>query len=600
MNPFKTSLWLLLAMLVSLPAKAQSVLPNEAQPPSQGKPSETASIDPLGRSTPRGTVMGFLQMVQLGHFKSAAQYFQKAKSRRAIDDEQLAQELKVLMDRAYVGNLNRLSDHPEGTPQEGVLPNYERVGRFVVGQDSVDLILVRVNDPDYGPMWLFSSDTLAAVPELYDQIQIQSIETRIPGTLVRNSFLGMPLWQWISLLLLIPGATVCAWVLIQILRLIGMLFTSVRKRSLDYQFRAAVSGPVLLLLATAIHGILVHKLDLPLLIRHYYGLVIEVILIMGFTWLTIRLIEWFAQRLRIRALFAGHAGVGSLMPLGQRLLKVLVIVGGVLAVLTTFGFNMTTALAGVGIGGIAVALAAQKTLENVFGGVSVLSDEAIRVGDVCRFGTTIGTVEDIGLRSTRIRTLERVDLFIPNGSLATMNLENLSRRDKFLINNTIGLRYETSRDQLLFVLAELRKLLYAHPKIEPETARVRFSGFGETSLNLEIFCYVRTTDSAEFFAIREDVFLRVMDAVNDSGTGFSLPSQTVYYSRDRGLDPQKTEAALRTVKQWREGKMIPFPDLLPAEIQRLRATLAYPQPDSALLSEGRKSNARSSILDGET
>jgi MscS family membrane protein len=263
-----------------------------------------------------------------------------------------------------------------------------------------------------------------------------------------------------------------------------------------------------------------------------------------------------------------------------------------MVILGNFGFNMTTALAGLGIGGLAIAFAAQKTLENLFGGVSVLADEAIHVGDVCRFGTTIGTVEDIGLRSTRVRTQERIALTIPNGSLATMNLENLTRRDKFLLSTTLGLRSETSRDQLLFVLAEIRKLLYAHPRIEAETARIRFAGFGESSLDLDLFCYVKTLDSVEFTAIREDVLLRIMKIVDDSGTSFSSPSRNVYVARDPGLNVKKSEDAEHLVERWREEDSLPFPDFPPAEISKLRGTIPYPPAGSALAEEEVKQSHR--------
>jgi MscS family membrane protein len=337
-----------------------------------------------------------------------------------------------------------------------------------------------------------------------------------------------------------------------------------------------------LLIATLLHAIGMRFVGLPLLARHYYGQVVLVLLLTGVTWLAVRIIEWSGERLRYRAISAGRAGVGSLMLLVQRMVKVVVIFAGAIFVLDTVGFNLTTVLAGVGIGGIAIAFAAQKTLENLFGGVSVLGDEAIRVGDVCRFGATVGTIEDIGLRSTRVRTLERVELSIPNGSLATMNIENLSQRDKFLFNNTIGLRGDSSRDQLLFCLAEIRKLLYAHPKIEAESARIRLVGFGQSSFDLEIFCYKKTTDSAEFIAIREDILLRIMGIVESSGTSFANPSQTVYFTRDPGMNQRNTEEAARTVGQWRENKVFPFPDFLPAEISRLRGTVAYPPADSVL------------------
>ena len=145
------------------------------------------------------------------------------------------------------------------------------------------------------------------------------------------------------------------------------------------------------------------------------------------------------QRLRVHAVAIGRTGTGSLMLLGERLTKALVVIIAILAVLAICGFNLTTVLAGLGIGGIAIALAAQKTLENLFGGISVLADEVIRVGDYCKFGDRSGTVEDISLRSTRIRTDDRTQLSIPNGAVATMSIENFARRDKIQFNPVLAI-----------------------------------------------------------------------------------------------------------------------------------------------------------------
>jgi MscS family membrane protein len=251
-------------------------------------------------------------------------------------------------------------------------------------------------------------------------------------------------------------------------------------------------------------------------------------------------------------------------------------------ILGTLGFNLTTPLAGLGIGGIAIAFAAQKTLENLFGGVSILGDEVIHIGDVCRFGDRVGTVEDISLRSTQIRTPDRTELFIPNGSLATMNVENLSRRDKILFNTKLGLRYETSPDQMRYVLAQVRRLLYEHPKVETEGARNRFIAFDESALTLEIFSYILTRDFNEFLAIREDLLLRIMDIVAAAGTSFAFPSQTVYLCRDSGVDKEKAERVARQVQKWRESNQLPFPDFKPADISEFSNSLPYPQPGSAL------------------
>jgi MscS family membrane protein len=239
-------------------------------------------------------------------------------------------------------------------------------------------------------------------------------------------------------------------------------------------------------------------------------------------------------------------------------------------------------LAGLGIGGLAIALAAQKTLENLFGGVSVLADEVIRVGDTCRFGDRVGTIEDISLRSTRIRTTERTELSIPNGALAAMNVENLTRRDKILFNPTLGVRYETSADQLRYLLAEVRRMLYEHPKVESESARIRFANFDNSALSLEIFSYVLTPDFAEFTVIREDLLLRIMDLVRKSGSDFAFPSRTLYMTRDSGLDKEKGGVAEQQVEQWRDERQLPFPDFAPADKSAFRGSIAYPEPESAV------------------
>jgi MscS family membrane protein len=302
----------------------------------------------------------------------------------------------------------------------------------------------------------------------------------------------------------------------------------------------------------------------------------------GFFWFVFRASAITMQRLRTHSVAAGRTGTATLFLLGERLVKALVIGIAILSILGILGFNLTTVFAGIGIGGIAIAFAAQKTLENLFGGVSVLADEVIRVGDTCRFGDRVGTVEDISLRSTRIRTDERSELSIPNGALATMNVENLTRRDKILFNPSLGLRRETSPDQLRFVLAEVRRMLYEHPKVESESARIRFASFDSSALTLEIFSYVLTREFAEFTAVREDLLLRIMEMVEKSGSGFAFPSQTLYLGRDPGLDKERSQAAEQQVQKWRDERQLPFPDFAPADKSAFRGSITYPQPESAV------------------
>jgi MscS family membrane protein len=259
-----------------------------------------------------------------------------------------------------------------------------------------------------------------------------------------------------------------------------------------------------------------------------------------------------------------------------------------IAMLQTAGVNVTGILAGLGIGGLAVALAAQKTVENLFGGISLALDQPLRVGDFCRFGDRVGTVEEIGLRSTRIRTLDRTVVSIPNAQFATMELENFAARDRIWLKATLGLRYETTPDQLRHVLVEIRRMLYGHPRVHPDPARIRFVGFGSYSLDLEIFAYVLTADFGEFLAIREDLYLRIMDIVAASGTSFAFPSQTTYLARDTGVDRERQTAAEDAVRESRAHGRLPLPEFPPGMIATTRGALRYPDDGSATASrDGR-------------
>ncbi|HSY03920.1 MAG TPA: mechanosensitive ion channel family protein, partial [Acidobacteriaceae bacterium] len=345
----------------------------------------------------------------------------------------------------------------------------------------------------------------------------------------------------------------------------------------------SVSGPAWLLAGTLVHEFFVRYLGIALLPRHYYFQTASIALIVGFAWIAWRALRWFLRGVRARALSHGHAGTGSLMLLGERIVKAVIVVTGAFAALTTLGFNMTTALAGLGIGGLAIGFGAQQTIANLFGGVSILGDEVIRVGDTCRFGDRTGTVEDIGLRSTRVRTEERTLLAIPNGTVATINVENLSRRDKILFKTTLGFRPETKADHLRYVLAEIRRMLYSHPKIDTKSVRVRLTEIAAAgSLSVEVVSYVLTVDFNEFAAIREDLLLRIMDLVDDAGASVALPSQTLYISRDSGLEKDKAESAAKKITELRDNKKLPFPDFHQEDISSFKGTIDYPQPESAV------------------
>ncbi len=342
----------------------------------------------------------------------------------------------------------------------------------------------------------------------------------------------------------------------------------------------AFAPPFRLYLALLLFGLGSRYLSLSVIAERRVGFLLGLFAVVAFVWFLLRLIDTVSEHAEANYRAAGNRGMLSLVPLLQRSAKVALLLLAALLLAQNYGINVTALLAGAGVAGLAIAFAAQKTIENLFGGVSVILDQPVRVGDFCKVGAFQGTIEDIGLRSTRLRTVDRTVVSVPNAQFSTEFLENFGARDRIRLYQVLSLRYETTPDQLRWLLAELRRLLYSHPMIDREQARVRFINFGPSSLDVEIFCFVRTTDFPAFTAVREDVFLRVMDIVRASGSGFAFPSQTLYFGRDAGVDAARTRAAEEQVEGWRRQGELPFPDFAEGEIGALEGTLSYPPEGS--------------------
>ncbi len=503
----------------------------------------TAATDPLNRTTPSGSALGFLQAAQSHDYGIAAQYLQLSTARRQAEGEEIATQLKAVMDAAFVGRVGAFNQ-ADGMPQEGVPLGHQKIGTMALGDVEVDLDLVRVsdpNDPSAGRIWLISADTLAKVPELYDQVEARQVEHKLPRILVKHQISGMPPWQWLGLLVSIALAAGLSWLVLALFGIPARWWA--HRRGMGTDSWRSIHAPLWLLLGTILDRRLISYLGMPLLQRHYYDEVVSISFIISGTWILWRFVRWSLARVRLRALAQGHAGAGSLVLLGERIIKAAIFLLGVFAVFSSLGFDMSTAMAGLGIGGLAIGFGAQQTIANLFGGVSVLGDEVIRVGDVCTFGDRTGTVEDIGLRSTRVRTPERTLLAIPNGTVATINVENLSRRDKILFTTKLGLKSDSKPGHVRYVLAEVRQLLGTHAKIESKTVRVRLTDVAGSSLTIEVFSYVLTRDYNEYAAVREDLLLRMMDIVEESGSSLASP-QTLYLAK-AGAEEQKTDPAIK-------------------------------------------------------
>lgn len=537
---------------------------------------EKTQEDLLGRSTPQGTVIGFLKSATQEDYDRALQYLNTKK--RGPAAQELISSLKAVLEKGFSGKVPQLSGNPEGNLDDNLPPGKERIGTVETSSGKLDIILERVQPGDSPPVWVFSAATLAKIPEAYEEVSARGIDAYFPKLFVNTWFLWLPLWHWLLILLIIPVTFALSTLLTRLFASLFLLYFRRKFKEPSGQWFAGLTGPMrILLFAAAIYGI--SLISQSILISAFLAYLSLTLTVLGATWLCLRFIDIFFE-LREKRMVAASSERISLLQLGRKLVKVLAVMTGGLLIFFMAGINLTAVIAGLGVGGIAVALAAQKTLENLIGGITIVSDQPLRVGDFCRAGEYQGTVQAVGLRSTRIRTLARTVVSIPNGQLAVMNIENFSLRDKIWFNHTLSLRYETSPEQLRCILAEIRRMLHGHPQVESSSARARFIGFGDSSLNLEVFAYVYEAEYTAFLPIQEELLLKIMDIVRESGSGFAFPSRTTYLAQDAGMDAGKTQEAILKVRQWREKGEWPFPDFSTETPGQTNNQLKYPPPGS--------------------
>jgi MscS family membrane protein len=512
--------------------------------------------------------------------------------------------LKEVLDRIVLPPTEEIpGDGTKPLPDKWVVPGTE-------------ITIAKVANGPHAGDYLFTPETVARAHEFYNRVKDlpyqpgaaagvyhlyqyapgwmvpRAVMTAMPAAL-RQPYFGQALWQWLALGIVLLGGG----------GLLGLTFVWQSRRF-------GIFGDRLGCLALPVGGMAVAK-GLTYLIVRQIGMTGDLALsfevafdLLFYVFVTIFVIALSGIAIGLGLSYGRfrHRSVDAhLVRVSLRIVMIGLIGVVVVRATNALGVSLTAVLAGLGIGGLAFALAAQSTIENVIAGITLFADRPVRVGDFCQFGDKLGTIEEIGLRSTRVRTLDRTVITVPNAEFAKLQLENFTRRDCILLKTTLGVRYETTPAQLRLLPTRLREMLLAHPKVLGDPLRVRFAGFGAYSLDFEMFAYVRTRDWNDFLAIREDIFLRVAEIVEAVGTSFAFPSQTHYLARDTGTDAASAPAAEAALGGWRSEGAQPFPGL--SDVERPRdqkapeappATTAngpdgIPQPDEG--AEGRRARA---------
>jgi MscS family membrane protein len=527
---FLTACSLALALGASHAAAQNRPAPATAPEPAPQQPPD----DALGRSTPRGTVLGFLSAARRGDLVLARQYL--TTRLKGDDAEELSRQLFAVLDARLPARLTRVSDEREGSRANPLDPEVEIVGSIAGPAGNVDISVERVDSAKTGPIWLFSAATLQAIPALHADIESARAQRVLPAFLDRR--VGNV--RIIEVIYVVLGLVLLYLAIVILGRLLTLLTKVIWRGLLRKSSRAPVDAlptPARVLLMSAIARWLPSIVPLSLLVRQFLWNITSLSMIASAAWLLI-LLNGKAERRFLRQIpLMNSSAAVSLLRVGRRIVDVFVVFAALLATLRHFGVDPTPVLAGLGVGGLAVALAAQKTLENLIAGASLIFDQAVRVGDFLKIGEIQGTVDHIGLRSTRIRTLDRTIVSVPNSQIANMSLETLSARDKFWFHPVVGLSYETTGDQLRAVVDGIRELLARHEAVERESIRVRLLRLGPFSLDVDVFTYVVARDWNGFLEIQEQLLFGITDVVRRAGTEIALPSQTMYLSRTSGPVP---------------------------------------------------------------
>jgi MscS family membrane protein len=519
---------------------APAAPPMQAAPPAAAAGEDIAEESSVAPDSPRAAVRDYLDLARAGRFEEAARYLD---SPADADGARLAKQLKAVLDRRLWIDLELVSPQSAGDANDRLPPALDEIGKIPSPSGPpAPVRVVRRQTPE-GARWMFSRRTVERVRAWYDDLRDRWLIENLPPALLRSGPKELLIWQWIALPLLIFAAIAVGRVLGWITYRVFSRLASRTSAAWDDTLLERLRRPFRALWALVTLTLALPWLSLYEPAEAFITKILRAAAFVAVFWGVLRGLDvlggvfmnrWEKEK-------APEAqGMRSIVAVGRSVAKILFVAIALIVVMSELGYEVASLVTGLGVGTIALALAAQKTVENLFGSVSIGVDKPFSVGDFVKIEDFVGTVELIGLRSTRVRTLDRTIITIPNGRLADMRVESFSPRDRIRLAFKIGLVYETTAGQMREVLTGLERLLREHPKIWPEDVTVRFESFGESSLNVEVMAWFETP-SAEFHQIRQELLLSAMDVVEKAGTSFAFPTRTIHLAQDEKREPPPAE-----------------------------------------------------------
>ncbi len=516
---------LALSALFAWPLQAQFSLPGSAQ---RGNADSTAvAAARTSPESPRASVTAFLELAQQHKYELAAQYLDLPVADRPRAAE-VARRLREVLDQRLWIEMDDVSPLAIGDTSDGE-PGRDRLGVIPGATGLAEPVYVRRFSGGRVTRWVFDRETVASIDGWYAALPDAWLRGRVPTPLLGEGPFGVYHWQWIGIVVAIAACLMIAAVIAFAARYLIALVTERTTTTWDELVVSRLRGPFRLWLVGVLVMPMLAVLGLNARVGGFIAATSSVMVMLSFFWAALRVISLVQDQLLLGTWADGQTQTRTLVPLLTRFLRVTVTIVALLVALAQFGYPVGTLLAGIGIGGVALALASQKTVEHLFGSVSLAADKVFRVGDFVRVGTVEGTVERIGLRSTSLRTLARTIVRIPNGTLAEERIETFGERDRFLFEHFLGVTYSTTPAQIRVIVAAIEARLREHADLWPDTVVVRANAFADSAITIRVRAWFTVADFVAFLDVQHEMLLACMDIVEAAGSSFAFPSRTVYH-----------------------------------------------------------------------
>ncbi len=493
-------------------------------------------------SNPRRAVHTFLHWQQKGH-----QNLDRVILPFKLSDESKEEKIELATELRKVLDARGLLVVYENVPNNhNYSDSLSGMNQYILFDELPEVYLVRQNN-----QWVFSTATIEQIPDLYQATfsgLIEAILDKLPEW-TKSEWMGIEMWQFFAVFIWLLLGVILRKIFEFILDNYIRRITQKTHFTWDDDLLDGVERPSGFIFLMAFFLVSYTNLQLSVTVNMYLSTILEIAIAVGFVWLFYNLADVFAKYLTVVTSKTENTLDDQLVPLIRKTLRFFVVVMGVILILQNNGYNVASLIAGLGIGGLAVALAAKDTLANFFGSITIFADRPFKIGDWIKVGSVEGVVEEVGFRTTRVRTFYNSLVSVPNSQIATTDIDNFGMRQYRRLKTVLNLTYSTSPEQMEAFVEGIKGIVKANKHFRQDFYEVHFNSFGAHSLDVLVYVFFDVPDWSTELQQRHNFHLEVLRLAKEVGVEFAFPTQTLhvdsfYKDQPREVGESRTEEEL--------------------------------------------------------